>query len=98
MQSNLMQSNRTFSSCIPSAPAPAIKDQDPTPDTLEFSLESSSDMCTSAHATDKMRSEYGKLVYLLMDSADENIQELIEFRCVRPLRTVYTLLGTPPIP
>ena len=42
---------------------------------------------------DKMRSEYGKLVYLLMDSAEPNIQDLLEFRCVRPLRTAYTALG-----
>lgn len=41
---------------------------------------------------DKMRSEYGKLVYLLMDSADSQLQGLLEFKCVRPLRTVYTLL------
>ncbi len=42
---------------------------------------------------DKMRSEYGKLIYLLMDSAEANIQELVEFRCVRPLKTVYSTLG-----
>ena len=41
---------------------------------------------------DKMRSEYGKLVYMLMDSSDDHIQSLLEFRCVRPLRTVYSLL------
>lgn len=41
---------------------------------------------------DKMRSEYGKLMYLLMDSAEPNIQELLEFNCVRPLKTVYSLL------
>ena len=41
---------------------------------------------------DKMRSEYGKLVYLLMDSSDSQLQGLLEFKCVRPLRTVYTLL------
>ena len=46
-----------------------------------------------AWGADKMRSEYGKLVYLLMDSADGHIQELIEFRCVRPLRTVHSTLG-----
>ncbi|KAK9821755.1 hypothetical protein WJX81_004208 [Elliptochloris bilobata] len=40
----------------------------------------------------KMRSEYGKLMYLLMDSAEPAIQELLEFRCVRPLRTVHQLL------
>ena len=42
-----------------------------------------------------MRSEYGKLMYLLMDSAEPNIQELVEFRCVRPLKTVYSTLGAP---
>lgn len=41
---------------------------------------------------DKMRAEYGKLMYMLMDSADPHIQELLEFKCVRPLRTVYSLL------
>ena len=41
---------------------------------------------------DKMRSEYGKLIYMLMDSSDLQIQELLEFSCVRPLRTVYTTL------
>lgn len=41
---------------------------------------------------ERMRSEYGKLMYMLMDSADLAIQELLEFKCVRPLRTVYTLL------
>ena len=41
---------------------------------------------------DKMRAEYGKLIYMLMDSADDHIQNLLEFRCVRPLRTVYSLL------
>ncbi|GFR42252.1 hypothetical protein Agub_g3147 [Astrephomene gubernaculifera] len=41
---------------------------------------------------DKMRSEYGKLMYLLMDSAEPAIQELLEFQCVRQLRTVYLFL------
>ena len=45
---------------------------------------------------DKMRSEYGKLMYLLMDSAEPNIQELVEFRCVRPLKTAYSTLGAHP--
>ncbi len=32
---------------------------------------------------DRMRSEYGKLMYMLMDSADSSIQELLEFKvCV----------------
>lgn len=41
---------------------------------------------------DKMRSEYGKLMYFLMDSSDPSIQELLEFKCVRPLQTVYNFL------
>ena len=41
---------------------------------------------------DKMRSEYGKLVYLLMDAADPSIKSLLEFDAIRPLRTVYGLL------
>ena len=41
---------------------------------------------------DKMRSEYGKLIYLLMDAADPSIQALLEFNAVRPLKTVYSLL------
>lgn len=41
---------------------------------------------------DKMRSEYGKLMYMLMDSAESHIQDLVEFKCVKPLKTVYSLL------
>ncbi|KAL4447499.1 hypothetical protein ABPG75_004718 [Micractinium tetrahymenae] len=41
---------------------------------------------------EKMRETYGKLMYLLQDSCDGEIMELLEFRCVRPLRTVYALL------
>lgn len=41
---------------------------------------------------DKMRSEYGKLVYLLMDAADPSIKALLEFDAIRPLKTVYSLL------
>jgi hypothetical protein len=41
---------------------------------------------------EKMRSEYGKLVYMLMDSSDRHIQELLQFKCVRPLRTVASFL------
>ncbi|KAL4856725.1 hypothetical protein ACK3TF_002800 [Chlorella vulgaris] len=41
---------------------------------------------------EKMRETYGKMVYLLMDSSDNEIQELLGFKCVRPLRTVYALL------
>jgi Protein of unknown function (DUF2009)/ANCHR-like B-box zinc-binding domain len=40
---------------------------------------------------EKMRSEYGKLVYLLMDAAQPKIQELFEFSLVKPVRTVHSL-------
>jgi len=41
---------------------------------------------------EKMRSDYGKLIYMLQDSQDNQIQSLLEFQCVRPLRTVHSLL------
>lgn len=41
---------------------------------------------------DRMRSDYGKLMYLLMDASEPDIQDLLEFNCVRPLRTVHALL------
>ena len=41
---------------------------------------------------DKMRGEYGKLMFMLMDSADSNVQSLLEFKCVRGLRTVHSVL------
>jgi Protein of unknown function (DUF2009) len=41
---------------------------------------------------EKMRDTYGKLCYMLMDSSEPEIIELLGFRCVRPLRTVSLLL------
>lgn len=41
---------------------------------------------------DKMRTSYGMLVHLLMDSANPQIQELLEFDCVAPIATVHSLL------
>ncbi|KAG2500287.1 hypothetical protein HYH03_001865 [Edaphochlamys debaryana] len=41
---------------------------------------------------DRMRSEYGKLMYMLMDSAEPAIQELLEFQCVSQLKTVHRFL------
>ena len=41
---------------------------------------------------EKMRGEYGKLVYMLQDSQGPDIQELLEFRCVVPLKTVHRAL------
>ena len=32
---------------------------------------------------DRMRSEYGKLLYLLMDASNPVIQDLLEFSCIR---------------
>lgn len=42
---------------------------------------------------DKMRTEYGKMMYMLMDSTDECIQDMLEMSCVCPLKTVGTLLN-----
>jgi hypothetical protein len=41
---------------------------------------------------ERMRTTYGKLMYLLQDSADPRIAEILEFRCVRPVRTVHAYL------
>jgi len=41
---------------------------------------------------EKMRDTYGKLVYMLMDSVEPEVEELLGFKCVRPLRTVHALL------
>jgi len=41
---------------------------------------------------EKMRSEYGKLIYLLQDSVAPQVQELLQFVCVRPIKTVYSYL------
>ena len=32
---------------------------------------------------DRMRGTYGKLLYMLMDTADQNIEELLEFSCIK---------------
>lgn len=41
---------------------------------------------------EKMRSEYGKLVYLLQDSQSIEVHALLDFRLVKPLNTVDTFL------
>jgi len=41
---------------------------------------------------EKMRTEYGKLVYLLQDSMTTDIQDLIRFVMVRPVLTVHSYL------
>jgi len=42
---------------------------------------------------EKMRSEYGKMVYLLQDSQSPDVREMLTFKLVRPLRTAYALLS-----
>ncbi|KAF9373536.1 hypothetical protein CPB97_000477 [Podila verticillata] len=41
---------------------------------------------------EKMRSAYGKLMYLLMDSNIEEIESTLGFSCVVPIKTVYGFL------
>lgn len=41
---------------------------------------------------EKMRSEYGKLIFLLQDSQSMEVQELLGFRLVKPLKTVHAFL------
>lgn len=39
-----------------------------------------------------MRTEYGKLVYLLQDSTIPEIEQLLGFKMVKPVKTVYGVL------
>mmetsp|Transcript_17257 Transcript_17257/g.33586 ORF Transcript_17257/g.33586 Transcript_17257/m.33586 type:complete len:601 (-) Transcript_17257:211-2013(-) len=41
---------------------------------------------------ERMRSAYGKLIYLLQDSQQEEIREMMEFSLVRPLQSVHRFL------
>ncbi|GIX61002.1 adenylosuccinate lyase, putative [Babesia caballi] len=43
---------------------------------------------------DKIRNSYGKLMYFLMDSRKPEIQELLNFDCVAPVKTVFSLLAS----
>ncbi|KAI7867370.1 hypothetical protein BDF14DRAFT_1726499 [Spinellus fusiger] len=41
---------------------------------------------------EKMRSTYGKLMHMLMDSVIPEVEELLGFSCVIPIKTVYDFL------
>jgi Protein of unknown function (DUF2009) len=41
---------------------------------------------------EKMRSTYGKLVFLLQDSANDEIAQMLDFSCLKPLLTVRAFL------
>ncbi|KAF8622192.1 hypothetical protein AX15_007301 [Amanita polypyramis BW_CC] len=41
---------------------------------------------------DKMRTTYGKLIYLLQDSQTQEVKDLLGFSCVKPIKTVYSML------
>ncbi|KAH9020777.1 hypothetical protein EDB84DRAFT_1275255 [Lactarius hengduanensis] len=43
---------------------------------------------------DKMRTTYGKLIYLLQDSQSPEVREMLGFSCVVPINTVYELLDS----
>ncbi|KAH6566443.1 hypothetical protein BASA62_006694 [Batrachochytrium salamandrivorans] len=43
---------------------------------------------------EKMRGTYGKLVYMLQDSQIPEVKEMLEFTCVKPIKTVYNVLDT----
>ncbi|CAI5703371.1 unnamed protein product [Peronospora effusa] len=38
---------------------------------------------------EKMRGEYGKLMYLLQDAVSLELQELLGFSCLKKIRTVH---------
>lgn len=39
-----------------------------------------------------MRTTYGKLVYVLMDAQIPDVKNLLDFSCVVPIKTVYSIL------
>ncbi|KAG6335288.1 hypothetical protein ID866_3792 [Astraeus odoratus] len=41
---------------------------------------------------DKMRTTYGKLIYLLQDSQSPEVKDMLNFTCVKPITTVYSVL------
>jgi hypothetical protein len=41
---------------------------------------------------EKMRSTYGKLIYLLQDSQIAVVKELLHFDCIKPIKMVYNIL------
>jgi hypothetical protein len=41
---------------------------------------------------DKMRTIYGKLIYLLQDSQNPEVRDLLNFSCVKPIKTVFSVL------
>jgi len=41
---------------------------------------------------EKMRGEYGKLIYMLQDSSSQEVQQFLDISCVRPLKTVFSYL------
>ncbi|KAF8525291.1 hypothetical protein JB92DRAFT_3244572 [Gautieria morchelliformis] len=41
---------------------------------------------------EKMRTTYGKLIYVLMDAQIPEVKALLDFSCVRPIKTVYSVL------
>ncbi|KAF9236230.1 hypothetical protein BU15DRAFT_50382 [Melanogaster broomeanus] len=41
---------------------------------------------------DKMRTTYGKLIYLLQDSQSSEVKDMLSFSCVKPTKTVYSVL------
>jgi Protein of unknown function (DUF2009) len=40
----------------------------------------------------RMRTTYGKLIYVLMDAQIPEVKALLDFSCVRPIKTVYSVL------
>ena len=41
---------------------------------------------------EKMRNTYGKLVYLPQDAQIPEVKEMLQFSCVKPIKTVYSVL------
>ncbi|KIJ37434.1 hypothetical protein M422DRAFT_50502 [Sphaerobolus stellatus SS14] len=42
---------------------------------------------------EKMRTSYGKLVYVLMDAQIPQVRAMLDFTCVKPIKTVHSILS-----
>ena len=42
---------------------------------------------------EKMRTEYGKILYLLMDTQTPEVKSMLDFSCTKPILTVHTYLA-----
>ena len=45
---------------------------------------------------ERLREAYGKIMYVLQDSSKKEVEELFNFKCSEPVRTVFDVLSKHP--